>query len=45
MIESNQTQMYDFGSDRSNENHYGQKTPPLYNVTGLFFKEEQWRKT
>ena len=33
MIESNLTQMYDFGR-KDNKKHYHQKTAPIYNVTG-----------
>ena len=32
MIVTANTQMYDYGS-RDNKKHYGQKTPPVYNIS------------
>ena len=36
-VKSDNFQMYDFGR-RSNEQHYGQDTPPMYNLTTLATK-------
>lgn len=27
--------MYDYGNDEDNNKHYGQATPPLYNITSI----------
>jgi len=35
MIESGKFQRYDYGSSKKNQEHYQQKTPPLYDVTTM----------
>ncbi|PAV71059.1 hypothetical protein WR25_11270 [Diploscapter pachys] len=34
-VHSGLHQMYDYGSAKKNEQHYGQKTPPLYDITRI----------
>ncbi|XP_069136610.1 gastric triacylglycerol lipase-like [Argopecten irradians] len=48
MIRSKQFQKYDYGSPEANKQHYGQDTPPLYDVTKvtapvvLYWAENDW---
>ncbi|CAJ0947106.1 unnamed protein product, partial [Mesorhabditis belari] len=48
MVKSGKQQMYDFGSEKLNKQHYGQTTPPLYDVskitvpTYLYWSDADW---
>ncbi|KAH7729926.1 Protein LIPL-1 [Aphelenchoides avenae] len=48
MVRSGQLQMYDFGSKKTNIEHYGQATPPLYDLNNdnaavhLYWSDADW---
>uniref|UniRef100_A0A0R3RJ31 Lipase n=1 Tax=Elaeophora elaphi TaxID=1147741 RepID=A0A0R3RJ31_9BILA len=48
MVNSQKTQMYDYGSESKNIEHYNEKTPPLYNLSlvnapvYLYWSEQDW---
>ncbi|CAK5063079.1 unnamed protein product [Meloidogyne enterolobii] len=52
MHHSGLMQKFNYGSKRANQKHYGQNTPPLYNLTNianipiyLYYSEADWLAT